>query len=95
MQDEIQDDLSRRRKIQYRAWHRGMREMDILFGRFFDARGALLATAELDDLEILMEELDRDLFMWLTGEVTVPHKFDTPVYRQICAFHTHLKPINL
>ncbi len=90
----MQDDLARRRKIQYRAWHRGMREMDILLGRFFDAKGAQLSVADLDDLEILMEELDRDLFMWLTHEVPVPAERDTPVYRQICAFHTHLKPVN-
>jgi antitoxin CptB len=27
----------RRRRILFRAWHRGMREMDLIMGRFADA----------------------------------------------------------
>ena len=35
------DGLSvRKRRILFRAWHRGTREMDLLFGRFADARPA-------------------------------------------------------
>jgi len=29
---------ARRRRILFRAWRRGMREMDIVMGRFADAR---------------------------------------------------------
>ena len=28
---------ARRRKLLFRAWHRGMREMDLIMGRFADA----------------------------------------------------------
>lgn len=88
-------EAARRRKIQYRCWHRGMRETDILLGKFADAKIETLSVADLDDLETLMDALDRDLVMWLTGEVPVPVEFDTSVFRAICAFHTHSKPINL
>ena len=28
---------ARRRKLKFRSWHRGMREMDLIIGRFADA----------------------------------------------------------
>ena len=85
----------RRRKILFRAWHRGMREMDLILGQFSDAAIATLADADLDALEALMEEPDRDIFMWLTGEAETPKEFDTPVFHQIKAMHTHAGPVNL
>ena len=95
MTDQMQNSEIRRRKVQYRAWHRGMREMDLIFGKFADKRIATLSETELDDLEVLMEEQDRDIFMWLTEEAPVPEHLDTPVYRAVKVFHTHFSPINL
>ncbi|ACB94542.1 succinate dehydrogenase assembly factor 2 [Beijerinckia indica] len=86
---------TRRRRIQFRAWHRGMREMDLLLGGFVDSELAKLSDAELDDLEHLMDALDRDLFTWLTGEVALPADYDTPMFHKILAFHTHSSPIHL
>jgi len=37
----------RRRKLLFRSWHRGMREMDLIMGRFADARIAELNESEL------------------------------------------------
>ena len=84
----------RRRKILFRAWHRGMREVDLLLGPYADARLAELSEAELDDLENLMEAVDRDIFKWLIGEGQVPAQFDTGVFRQVQAFHQHAGPVN-
>ena len=39
---------ARRRQLLFRAWHRGMREMDLIMGRFADAASARLSEAELD-----------------------------------------------
>lgn len=86
---------ARRRRIHFRAWHRGMREMDLILGQFSDAAIATLADADLDALEALMEEPDRDIFMWLTGEAETPKEFDTPVFHKIKAMHTHAGPVNL
>lgn len=84
----------RRRKILFRAWHRGMREVDLLLGPFADARLAGMSEAELDDFEALMEEVDRDIFKWLIGEGEVPHGFDTGVFRAIKAYHQHDAPVH-
>lgn len=86
---------ARRRRVHFRAWHRGMREMDLILGQFSDAAIADLAEAELDQLEALMEEPDRDIFMWLTGEAPTPAEFDNAVFARIKAMHTHAGPVNL
>ena len=85
----------RRRRILFRAWHRGMREMDIIYGQFADKELPNLPEAQLGELEVLMEEPDRDVLMWLTGEAPLPPDFDTAVFRAIQAFHTHSGPINV
>ncbi len=85
----------RRRKILFRAWHRGMRETDLIMGRFADAEIGTLSDVELDEFEQLIEVLDRDLLSWITGEAAVPENYDTAVFRRLKAFHNHSKPIHV
>jgi antitoxin CptB len=85
----------RRRRILFRAWHRGTREMDLLMGQFADAHIDRLGEAELDVFEALIEVPDRDLFAWLTDAAQVPENYDTPLYRSVKAFHTHQGPIHV
>ncbi|GEP03681.1 succinate dehydrogenase assembly factor 2 [Methylobacterium oxalidis] len=84
----------RRRRTLYRAWHRGIREMDLIMGRFADAEIGSLSETDLSAFEGLIEVPDRDLFRWLTGEAPVPENYDTPVYRRLKAFHKHDAPIH-
>ncbi len=85
---------ARQRRILFRSWHRGMREMDLILGPFADAEIASLGSSELDDYERLLEAQDRDVFSWLTGEAATPRSYDTPVLRRIRAFHSHTGPIH-
>ena len=85
---------TRQRRILFRSWHRGMREMDLVLGRFADAEIANLCETELDDYELLLEAQDRDVFSWLTLEAETPSSYDTPVLRKIRAFHSHGGPIH-
>jgi antitoxin CptB len=77
----------RRRKILFRAWHRGTREMDLLMGRFADAALAGLTDAELDEFERLIDVPDGDLFSWIMGEAEAPPDYDTLLFRKLRAFH--------
>jgi antitoxin CptB len=77
----------RRRRLLFRAWHRGMREMDLILGRFADDQVARLPPEELDDLERLMEVPDCDLLAWVMGQAMVHPDYDTVVWRRLCAFH--------
>ena len=84
----------RRRRILVRAWHRGIRAMDLIMGRFTDAAIGTMSDAELDDFERLIEVPDRDLFRWITGEDETPSNYDTAIFRRVKAFHTHDAPIH-
>ncbi len=85
----------RRKRILFRAWHRGIREMDLIMGRYVESVIADLGEADLAILETLIEIEDRDLFAWITEDRPVPPEHDTPVFRAMKAFHTHDKPIDL
>ncbi|MBL4784256.1 MAG: succinate dehydrogenase assembly factor 2 [Cohaesibacteraceae bacterium] len=77
----------RRKKILMRAWHRGIKEMDLILGHYVDAKIDTMSLSELDDLEQLMDQSDRLLVTWFTNEKPVDTAFDTVVYRNIRAFH--------
>jgi antitoxin CptB len=57
----------RRKRLLFRCWHRGTREMDLILGRFADATIAELSDDELAELERLIEVPDPDLYAALTG----------------------------
>ena len=85
----------RRKRIRFRCWHRGMREMDLIMGQFADAQIAALDDTQLDDFELLIEVPDRDVLGWLTGEFETPGNYDTAVFRMVRDFHTHMSPIHI
>ncbi len=78
---------ARRRKLLFRSWHRGIREMDLVLGRFADAHIATLSEAELDEYETWLEVPDQRIFAWVNGAQTVPAEVDTPLFRRMCDFH--------
>jgi len=77
---------ARRRKLLFRSWHRGMREMDLILGRFADSSIDQLGEAELAEFESLMDVPDAELLSWLTGEAEVPMSRDGPLFRRLRAF---------
>ena len=79
----------RRRKVLFRSWHRGMRETDLIMGRFADAAVAELTEDEVGEFERLLEVPDRDMLAWVTGELDVPPDFDTALFRKLRDFHVH------
>lgn len=76
----------RRRKILYRASHRGMKEADLMIGGFVAARVADLNLGQLDRLECLLDELDIDIMDWLIGRKPVPQKHDHDVFCMLMTF---------
>ncbi len=81
------EDLSmRRRRLRYRAWHRGTKEMDLVLGPFADAHLEGFETPELDRLEALMDEEDTDLLKWVMGQEPVPTDADAALLSTIIAY---------
>lgn len=84
----------RRRRLVYRAWHRGTREMDLIMGHFADRHAATLTDGEVDEFEALMEAPDPDIFRWITGSLPTPGNYDTALLRRIRAFHYSTGPLH-
>ncbi len=76
---------ARRRRILFRAWRRGMREMDLVMGHFADQEIAAMSEAELDEFENLLEAPDPDVYAWIVGEAPAPPERDTPLFARLRA----------
>jgi antitoxin CptB len=81
--DDHDNLTKRRRRLAYRANHRGIKEMDIILGRFGDKYLETMEGDELDQLENLMEQNDRDLLQWFTDEKNPPDEFDNELFEKI------------
>ena len=75
----------RRKRLLFRCWHRGTREMDLILGRFADAAIADLNDRELGQLEALIELPDPDLYAAVTGEKPLPSEYAGPLFERIKA----------
>lgn len=80
----------RRKKLQFRAWRRGFREIDLILGGFADAKLAGLDDFGLDAFEALLEASDQDVYEWITGQANAPPEHDTPTLAQIRAFRLEI-----
>ncbi len=78
---------ARRRRLLFRSWHRGIREMDLVLGRFADAHIAELSDAELDEYETWLEIPDQQIFTWVNGSQLAPAEIDTALFRRLRDFH--------
>jgi antitoxin CptB len=76
----------RRRRLRFRAWHRGTRELDLILGPFADARAEGLEGPELGRFEALLEREDTDLLEWLLGREAPPADADRELLDQLIAF---------
>lgn len=77
---------ARRRRLLFRARHRGTHETDLLVGGFVAAEIATMDEADLDALEAVLELPDVDLFDWLTGRRPVPAELGSPLLERMVAW---------
>ncbi|KRC82342.1 succinate dehydrogenase assembly factor 2 [Sphingomonas sp. Root241] len=66
----------RLKRLRFRAWHRGVKEADLLIGGFFDAHAESWDDAEIELFEILLEEQDVDIMAWAMGTAIVPARYE-------------------
>ena len=78
----------RRKRLLFRCWHRGTREMDLILGRFADAEIATLSEDELAQLEHLIEVPDPDLYAALTGNVPLAGEYTSRLFNRIKSFRS-------
>ena len=74
-----------RKKLLYRSWYRGNKEMDNLLGHYAQAKLAEMPETSLGAYIQLMEENDIDLWNWLSGQYPIPPEY-TELMADIQAF---------
>ena len=80
----------RRKKLQFRAWHRGMKEMDLILGQFADRRIDGLDESELDTFEMLLHVPDQALYALLVQDAPPMAEIDSALFREIRDFAKNL-----
>lgn len=75
----------RRKRLRFRSWHRGTKELDLLLGGFADRELVGMDEAELDRYEALLEVPEPTIYAWLTGLTTPPPEYDHEITRRLIA----------
>lgn len=60
--------IVRIKRMRFRAWHRGIKEMDLLMGGFADLYLADMSDSELDSFERIMTVPDQELYGMLVRD---------------------------
>jgi antitoxin CptB len=83
----------RRRRLLFRATHRGTYENDLMLGGFIRAHLDTLDDADLTALEALLDLPDPDLADWLTGRQPIPPEQDEPMLRGISSMLQRIRAV--
>ncbi len=80
------DVATRVRRLRFRSWHRGTREMDLILGGFADKHLDGFSDDELDQFEAMLGENDPDIYNWITGRERPPANADTAVLKAVADY---------
>ncbi|QXT38118.1 succinate dehydrogenase assembly factor 2 [Gymnodinialimonas ceratoperidinii] len=69
------------KRLRLRAWHRGIKEMDLILGGWADRNLEAADDATLDAFEAVMAESDHDLYQWISGQSDAPAELAPMVER--------------
>lgn len=78
-------EAARRRRLLFRAGHRGIKEMDLLLGAYAGKHIAAMSGQELNEFEHLMSFEDNDLLSWFTGAAQKPPSVSARLFAAILA----------
>ena len=76
----------RRRKLNFRAWRRGFKEMDLIMGQFADAHIGDMSENDLEEFEQLLATPDWEVYAWIVGSKPVPPNYAGPVLDRLLSF---------
>lgn len=77
---------ARRKRLLFRCWHRGIKELDLIIGGFADAHLQTLTDDELDQLEKIIEAPEPELYAALTGDGPAPRGVSGPLFEKMKSF---------
>ena len=86
-QDIAEDNISiTRKRLIFRSWHRGTREIDLMLGGFATAHIPQFDEAQLAAYDRFLNNSDPDIFNWITGQEPVPPAEDNAVVLLLLKF---------
>lgn len=77
---------ARRKRLLWRATHRGIKEMDLILGGFVVKHLDGFSEGEIAELERIMEIPDQDMLSWATKQAEVPRERSSPLLARILAY---------
>lgn len=81
------DDLeTARKRLLFRSWHRGTREMDLLLGRFAERNLPTFSQRQVALYEALLEYSDNDIYDWMNSRTSPPRELDHDVMKLLLNF---------
>lgn len=88
MPEQITEDkvTVKRKKLIFRSWHRGTREIDLLLGRFADAHLQDFDETQLMQYDRMLKNSDPDLYNWITGAEPIPPAEDCEALQLLTVF---------
>jgi antitoxin CptB len=90
MSDNSQKIETMRKRLLWRATHRGIKEMDIIVGGFAAARIAAMDEVTLHAFAHVLELPDQHLLSWVTQQEAVPENLCSPLLLEMLAFRPDL-----
>jgi antitoxin CptB len=79
--------LSKQRKrLRFRSWHRGMKELDLLLGNFADQHLERFDSGQLARFEALLEVPEPALYAWLVNRTAPPAELRDDVMELLLDF---------
>ena len=86
-QEVPEDNISiTRKRLIFRSWHRGTREIDLLLGRFAEVHIPQFDAEQLAAYDRFLNNSDPDIFNWITDQEPVPPSEDNAVVSLLLKF---------
>ena len=76
-----------RKRLIFRSWHRGTREMDLIMGSFANTCVENFNEEELALYDELLHNSDPDLYNWISGREDLPDEHRSPVMEKLLEHH--------
>jgi antitoxin CptB len=83
MPPDVPESDTRRRRLLFRATHRGTKEADLMVGGFVARHLSAFSEAELAEIEAVLDLPDVDLADWLSGRREPPPSVRTPMLERM------------
>ncbi len=78
---------NKRKRLVFRSWHRGTKEMDLIMGSFANQYVPDFTPEELDLYEELLQNSDLDVYDWICGRVEVPSDKNSDVLEKLLKYN--------